>query len=108
ERDNKDNSNSRLRGGRVSRQRPLGSNSCPIRPDRKIAVLLVEKRVEPLVITRRQIEEPDECAVAAAGFLQTAIDQCRQFSASDFVRPEWLLNNVPEIAACHQLVPQML
>ena len=82
--------------------------SRPVRPDGKVAILLIQEGVEAFVIAGWKIEQSDECTVTAAGFLQTTIDQRSQFGACDFVRPERLLNNVPEIAARHQLVPQML
>lgn len=82
--------------------------SRPVRTDGKVAVLLIQEGVEAFVVAGGKIEQSDERTVAAARFLQTTIDQCSQFGACDFVRPERLLNNFPEIAARHQLVPQML
>ena len=82
--------------------------SSPVGPDGKVAILLIQEGVEAFVIAGWKVEQSDECTVAASGFLQTTIDQRSQFGACDFVRPERLLHNFPEIPARHQLVPQML
>src|SRR5688500_16099925 len=100
-----------LRRGRVPRSgrpRASGSLAGPVRSDRQVAVLLIQEGVEALVVARRQVEQTDQRAIASARLLQSAIDKRRQFGARDFVRTERLLHDLPEVAAAHQPVPQVL
>lgn len=56
----------------------------------QVALLLIQKRVESLVVRRGQAKDLEERAVTAACFLQPTIDERREFAACQLMGPERL------------------
>src|SRR5687767_13989004 len=59
----------------------------------QVAVLLIQERVEPLVVARRQVKHAMYRTVTAAGFHQTTIDDRSQVHAGQLTRLERLMDD---------------
>ena len=77
-----------------------------ISADRQVAVVLIQKRVKPLVLRRRQVKHRQEIAIAAARFSESRIDQVDEILPPEFVRLEGLIDDRPEIIPRRKLSQQ--
>src|SRR5262245_43306694 len=77
-----------------------------IRPNRQVAVLLIQERVKAFVVGWRQAEHGEQCAIASARVLETSMDQRREIVSRQLVRLERLMHHRPEVLASDQPLPQ--
>ena len=79
-----------------------------IRPDGQIAVLLIQERMEALVVGRWQAEHAEQRTIAPTSVFETAMDQRRKIISRQLVRLERLVHDRPEVFAGDQPIPQSI
>ena len=67
-------------------------------PDRQVAVLLIQERMETLVIGWRQPKHAKQCAIASACVLETAMNQRRKIISRQLVGLERLVDDVQKFS----------
>src|SRR5688572_16694609 len=77
-----------------------------VRGHRQIAALLVQERVEPPVVRRRQIEHAKQGAIAAVGLAQAEIDQIGEVGPRELPRLESLINALPKVFSRAHPLPE--
>ena len=101
-----------LAGWRVDRSRPIltphGCAGGSVWTDRQIAVLLIQERVEALVVSWGQSKHAEQCAIASSRVLEATMNQRCQIIARQLVRLERLMNDGPEVLTCNQPIPQSI